>query len=188
MKLEVPGVPEQRLFWLLHASMFRQYCEAVQRLQSGTCPFCELDGNVNRIVCQNGSWFAWPNPWPQPGQTHHLVIAHRRHIRHVEELDPDTDWRDLGKIVDELTSRCYRIAGGVFAMRFGDPKFSLASEEHLHSNIRVPSGEGHVEVTVAWSRSEAGRKMRIACAFEKMRRGTFSELSSREKKLVENRL
>ena len=185
MKLKIPGLSEEQMFWLLHASMYKQYCEAVKRLKSGACPFCELDGNVNRIICENRSWFAWPNPWPQPHQSHHLVIAHRRHFQHLSELSR-RDWSELGGLVKELATDNYQIQGGVFAMRFGNPSLSLASEEHLHANIRVPDGTGPVAVTVAWNKYRARKKVRITCVFEKMRCGTpFEKLPQNEQGLVE---
>ena len=183
----VPGIPEEQLFWLLHASMFRQYCKKVEHLQAGFCSLCQLDTDINRVVCKNDSWIAWPNPWPQPNQEHHLVIAHREHFKHVAELDPDSDWKDLGKLVRELTRMHYQIEGGVFAMRFGEPKLSLASEEHLHANIRVPDGSGPVAVTVAWNENQARDKVRIACIFEEIRAGrtSFEQLLPDERRLVE---
>ena len=185
MKLKILGLSENQLFVLLHASMYGQYCEAVKRLQEGLCAFCDLNGDINRVVCQNSRWFAWQNPWPQMHQSHHLVSAHRRHLRHVSELSRK-DWSELGGLVKDLTTANYDIRGGVFAMRFGDMDLSLASENHLHSNIRVPDGKGHVEVTVAWSPEEARKKVMVACIFEKMRLGTpFKKLPPKEQKLVE---
>ena len=185
MDLKIPGISGESLTRLLYATMYGQYCEKVAQLQSGQCPFCNLNREINPVVCENSLWIAWRNPWPAWYQEPHLVIAYRRHLKHASELN-DEDWVMLGRIVKQLTAVSYVIEGGLFAMRFGDPAFSAASEGHLHANIRVPDGSGPAAVTLAWNEEQARMKVRIVCIFEQLRRGaSLEELPCEERKLVE---
>lgn len=118
-----------------------EYREHMERsIERGECPFCVVDEAINPILRQGEYWRIWHNPFPYRYHKLHLVLTLKRHVTDLSSLVPD-EWKELGEII-AWAARKFDIPGGAFVMRFGDPKLSASTLNHLHAHIQVPDGTG----------------------------------------------
>ncbi|PIR44412.1 MAG: hypothetical protein COV10_04715 [Candidatus Vogelbacteria bacterium CG10_big_fil_rev_8_21_14_0_10_51_16] len=100
------------------------------------CPFCpEQLANFHKqpVEIDGIYWLATKNQYPYTCVRHHLLLIHKAHIEHVEELSPEA-WVELKEIITKL-NRGREIAGGTFMLRFGETTYTGASVTHLHAHI-----------------------------------------------------
>ena len=112
--------------------------------KSSICPFCAE--HIKKIhknpIREEGSWLITNNMYPYKPSKNHLLIIHKKHIEHINELS-DEAWHELFKIVKEENNKL-KIDGGTLMMRFGDSKYTGSSVSHLHCHI-VQSDPDHPE-------------------------------------------
>ncbi len=88
-QLKVPGVNQDDIWQLFNVSNWDYYCLKVSQLQSGVCPFCTPDPEINELVTRNSSWNAYRNKIaPRKGQEHQWVVVLRRHALLHERVSP----------------------------------------------------------------------------------------------------
>lgn len=114
------------------------YKEVLEKIEkSGKCPFCPENRDFkNPILKRVGGWIVKKNDWPYKNTLHHFVFIPDRHLENFSELTPD-DFKALLELVT-WTIKEFKIPGGGFAMRFGEPDYTGASVRHLHAHLIVP--------------------------------------------------
>ena len=112
--------------------------------KSSICPFCpEHIRNIHKNpIEEKNFWLVTDNMYPYRPTKRHLLIIHKKHIEHVNELSSET-WSELFNIIKKASEKL-KIDGGTFMMRFGDSKYTGSSVSHLHCHI-VQSDPDHPE-------------------------------------------
>ncbi len=99
------------------------------------CPFCPE--HVTRIhpkpIEEKKYWLVTDNAYPYKTVKQHMLLIHREHIEHVNELSVEA-WIELKEILKEVSEK-RDISGGAFMMRFGETRYTGASVSHLHAQI-----------------------------------------------------
>lgn len=191
-RIVIPGINDVGIRMLHNVKDYTQYTTAVQNLLRHKCPFCPpIDPDLNEVEFRNDRWIIWKSAFPQQHQSLHLLIVHVSHIGHISELDQD-DWSELGH-ANRWLNDMYKgkLTGGGLALRFGDPGLNASSVPgHLHFNIQIPNGEGHVSVLLHKSKEEMELQRQRLFVYEKLRSGTtrfYDDLSDEDKKTIEGR-
>lgn len=188
VEMEIPGIDRTDIGSILFVTTYKYYLLMVENLQKGTCPFCQINPEVNKVLYNNDSWRIWQNP--VPGKKHqalHLVVAHTYHLTGLDEFKGQ-DGVDLIDAIKWANDN-FNIPGGGIMMRFGDPLLNAGTIRHLHFNIQVPDGTGKLEITLAKDQEKMAWHRSVITVFEKMRTGTpFEKLDLKEQELVRDRL
>lgn len=187
-RLQIPGLSPGQCAALARTRKYRMYVRSVAEALAGKCPFCDLDEKFNVVIAKNGCWRAWQSPTPEDFTAHHFIIAHKRHVLSMEELDDDVDGAQFWAILRELRFMHAITSNGVL-MRDGDATLGAGSIHHLHGHMMVPNGKGRLESPFYKGDASEAESNARAIAFELMRTGTqFADLSSEQQRLVEDRL
>lgn len=103
------------------------------------CPFCLK--NIKKyhkhpIIKSRVYWIVTKNQWPYDNTFLHLLLIFKKHATKLSELDSMAGYEffELLKWIGQK----YKIRGGVTAMRFGNPKFSSSTVNHLHIHLIIP--------------------------------------------------
>jgi diadenosine tetraphosphate (Ap4A) HIT family hydrolase len=161
---------------------------------AGNCPFCKLDPAFNVVIAETTTWNAWQSRAPEKGTAHHFIIAPKRHVKAVKELNYG-EWVSLVEILNKLDEQ-HGITSSGIQIRDGDARLSAGTVEHLHVHKMVPNGTVRVESPFfKGAESEAEGHAR-AIVFEKFRlakeKGGFDEalenLSVEELQLINGRM
>lgn len=114
-----------------------EYGQVLQRIkQDGVCPFCEKNlatYHPRPIIEQGAHWTLTESAYPYKPSRHHLLLIHREHIHHVNELTVEA-WSELLYFIKKVSTE-RDLAGGSFLLRFGDTTFTGGSVTHLHAHI-----------------------------------------------------
>jgi diadenosine tetraphosphate (Ap4A) HIT family hydrolase len=113
-----------------------EYSEVISEIaQKGVCPFCEdqLQQFHKRPIQTRTFWHVTDNMYPYSPTRAHLLLIHRHHITHIDEMSVEA-WVELQDLVREETER-RNIVGGSLLLRFGDTHFTGSSVSHLHAHI-----------------------------------------------------
>jgi len=95
--------------------------------------------------------------YPYHPVKHHLLFIHKKHIVDVRKLS-NVAWKELFALISLETNK-RKIAGGTFAIRFGDTHFTGASVVHLHAHL-VQSNPEHKDYAIE-KKINTGVLMRI---------------------------
>ncbi len=166
-EFSVPGVPQSRIWELFNASTFEYYCNKVETILSGVCPFCVIDPIVNRVLFENDSWRGWVNKMaPRSGQEYQLIVPSKRHFERAGEQTP----KEVADFYQVLQWAEANFSGdGVWVARSGNPRRNAKSVSHYHNNFHCPNGVDRVEVTIAKSEEDLLKKVVILELWERMR-------------------
>jgi len=124
---------------LSHARLDEQRSVMEQIVKDGVCPFCpeHLEQYHKQPTLQeNESWVLTKNQWPYEKTEVHLLAILRRHEEDLVNLT-DEDWKNLGQLM-RWAQQHMKLPGGAIGMRFGKPKFSGATVQHIHAQLIVP--------------------------------------------------
>jgi diadenosine tetraphosphate (Ap4A) HIT family hydrolase len=113
-----------------------EYAKVISDIaEHGVCPFCpeHLAKYHKNPIAEKKYWLVTDNMYPNKPSRHHILIIHKGHISHINELSPAA-WSELHAILSSETS-ARKISGGTFLMRFGETRFTGASVSHLHAHI-----------------------------------------------------
>ncbi len=108
----------------------------------GTCPFCELNRNINKPMWEEDytCWWVWENPFPYSGHSRHFVIALKRHetdylgLTHEEGLEKF--------LIEQRLIGEFDLPGGGLVTRFGNPEHNAGTITHIHAHVQVPDKQG----------------------------------------------
>lgn len=113
------------------------YLEVLKKIENhGVCPFCSehlATYHPNPILEERKHWKITNSAFPYKPARVHLLLIHKEHIEHIDELSEEA-WNELHVIIVEQTKRL-GIAGGTFLLRFGDTTFTGGSVTHLHAHL-----------------------------------------------------
>jgi galactose-1-phosphate uridylyltransferase len=103
--------------------------------ESAICPFCpEHINNIHKNPIEEKEfWLVTDNMYPYKPTRKHLLLIHKKHIEHVNELTKEA-WDELFDIIKTETKKL-GMEGGTFMMRFGNTKYTGASVSHLYCNL-----------------------------------------------------
>ena len=90
----------------------------------------------NKVIIENEDWYVIKNQWPFQNAKRHFVIICKHSIQNIVELSRKA-LLNLQKIQSELIVR-YKIYGGAFCMRFGNPELSGTTCTRLHGHLLTP--------------------------------------------------
>ncbi|MCB9813577.1 MAG: hypothetical protein H6772_04185 [Pseudomonadales bacterium] len=103
------------------------------------CPFCEENlskYHKNRFIKEGKHWILTKNRWPYEHTKVHLLLIYKKHATHLNELDSKAG-KELLDFV-KWAEQKYHIAGGGWAMRFGDTNYSAGTVNHIHVQFIQP--------------------------------------------------
>jgi len=106
--------------------------------ETAKCPFCKSNFKYHKkpILKKEKSWFVTENTWPYKNTKHHFVIISEGHKEEFSELSL-ADFKIVFKLANWIIKK-YKIKGGCFVLRFGDPIYTGATVCHLHFHLIVP--------------------------------------------------
>lgn len=112
--------------------------EALDKIiDSKQCPFCSKDylekEHKKPILWEGTFWLATENRWPYEGAKEHIIFIHKKHVTHLDELNPAA-WQELQTVATTIASD-RGIGGGALMMRFGDTRYTGATVTHLHAHL-----------------------------------------------------
>ncbi len=109
--------------------------------KKGVCPFCpdQLKQFHKNPILTRKYWIVTDNMYPYHPVLQHLLLIHRKHIKHASEISVGA-WQELSKIIKEVSEK-RDISGGTFILRFGDTHFTGSSVSHLHAHLIQSSPE-----------------------------------------------
>ncbi len=117
-----------------------KYSKIISKIRNDRlCPFCEenfLKYHKHPIIEENKNWLLTKNMYPYEGTRIHLLLIHKKHISSIEEITAE-GWLDLQKIINS-SHKEFKIKGGAFFIRFGDPRLTGATVAHLHAHLISP--------------------------------------------------
>lgn len=99
------------------------------------CPFCkeQIMNFHKKPIVEKDHWLVTDNMYPYKPAKNHLLLIHKKHIEHVQDISTEA-WRELKQIIDS-SSKDRAISGGSLMMRFGESQYTGASVLHLHAHI-----------------------------------------------------
>ena len=120
--------------------------------EDAQCPFCIE--NLHKyhkapIIKEGEFWILTDNQWPYEKVKHQLLIIYKKHIEHINDIDPKAGQELFEMCIEESKKR--KISGGGLAMRFGTSEFGNYGNSvlHLHAHLIEPDLEALKE-TEAW--------------------------------------
>lgn len=108
--------------------------------QTGICPFCVINPDINKVIKETVHWRIMFNAYPYHHHSHHLVLMPKRHVTDITDLTGG-EWAEWGAL-NAWAIREFNLPGGGLVFRFGSFEKSAATMAHLHSHIQVPDGTG----------------------------------------------
>jgi len=144
--------PQPSMVYLSNAREVAQWINMEQIFRDNVCPFCPehlLTYHTPPIIRETDNWVVTANQYPYENTRVHLLLIRREHAERLSELNAN-DWRDIGELV-QWAEREYKIGGGGFGFRFGNPALNGATVKHLHAhlltaNISDPSDPAYKSV------------------------------------------
>mgnify|MGYP001570957835 FL=1 len=106
--------------------------------KEGYCPFCSentIKAVLMPVIKDGKYWHIRENRWPYNNTRVHLLLIHQHHTEELSDLEPGA-WQELGELLKWLEEK-YKVRGGAFGMRFGDPRTNGATVNHLHVQFIV---------------------------------------------------
>lgn len=101
--------------------------------------------NIDQVVLfKTDYWYVSENRFPYPDVKKQFLIVSLNGIYNINDISVEM-WIDLKDIWKRLISE-YKLDGGAFCFRFGNPALSSASLKRVHAHIIVPKeydGERH---------------------------------------------
>ena len=129
-------MPKKTFVHLEHARE-KEQLESMKRIkEEKVCPFCpeQLEKfHKKPILKENYFWLLTENQWPYNNTRIHLLVIHKKHAEKISDLSKGA-WEDLGSLMSWAEKK-FKITGGGFGMRFGDPKSSNATVQHVHAHL-----------------------------------------------------
>ena len=116
-----------------------EYEEVINEIETkGKCPFCPENFKYHKdpILKRNGTWFLTKDSWPYKNSKYHFLIINKTHKEFFKELTTK-DWESL-RVLTNWAVKKYKLNGGAFALRFGDPNYTGATVYHMHAHIINP--------------------------------------------------
>ena len=55
-------IEDQEIMIVLNARNYRYYCDMVNQIEKGECPFCVIDPEKNNVIIDGKYWRAWSCP------------------------------------------------------------------------------------------------------------------------------
>jgi thymidylate synthase len=115
----------------------------MQKIQEeGYCPFCP--GNLKKnhheeTLRETDHWIVTKNQWPYEHTKLHLMLVLKYHAEKLTDISKDAahEYIELIQWIEET----YKVKGGMFGMRIGEPELSGATVRHLHGQYVVPDIE-----------------------------------------------
>jgi diadenosine tetraphosphate (Ap4A) HIT family hydrolase len=111
--------------------------EQMKEIQrENVCPFCiKYFEKYHKapILLETKYWLLTKNDYPYKGSKHHLLLVHKKHIEHIDQISVNA-FKDLAYVIKFLKKK-NKIIGGTFLMRFGDNRYTGATITHLHAHI-----------------------------------------------------
>ncbi len=106
--------------------------------KTGKCPFCKENFKYHKkpIFKTSQAWFLTDNSWPYKNSRRHLVIISETHKEKFSQLTKK-DWAAVSRLTNWAIKK-FKIKGGALALRFGEPRFTGASVNHLHFHLISP--------------------------------------------------
>ena len=104
--------------------------------QDNVCPFCSSNFfkyHTKPIIRKGKNWFVTENFEPYKGSKTHLLLIHKDHIEHVNDLKKDAWCELLGHLT--WASKKFKLKGETLIMRYGNTNYTGASVNHLHAQI-----------------------------------------------------
>jgi len=115
------------------SGVYKKVIEDIKK--ASICPFCPE--HINQIhknpIEEKVFWLVTNNMYPYKPTKKHLLIIHKQHITHINELGLEA-WKELFEIIKEENTKL-AITGGTFLMRFGEAKYTGSSVSHLHCQL-----------------------------------------------------
>lgn len=128
-----------------------KYVDVIQQIRDeGVCPFCPEyfeKFHAEPMLHKGKYWLLTKNMYPYRGAAHHMLLVHREHIEHLNQLSPEA-WQELHEIINMATEK-YEIRGAALLTRFGDTRHTGASVTHLHAQIISGSGDDGADAVIA---------------------------------------
>ncbi|MES2471161.1 MAG: hypothetical protein V4526_02940 [Patescibacteria group bacterium] len=120
--------------------------------KTGRCAFCEphIHTLKNKPIEPHlwEHWWLKLNDTPYPHQQHHFVMAAKKHLTNMRELNAVPGMMDeLFRIVEWVQNK-YQVEAGMVAHRFGPLSGSGGTMVHAHAHIHVADKTGPVVATV----------------------------------------
>lgn len=122
-----------------------EYKKVIKEItKTGKCPFCKENFKYHKkpLLKNRGGWFLTENSWPYKETRHHLIIIGKKHKENFLELK-NKDFTDVAYLTN-WAIRKYKIKGGGFTMRFGDPRINGSSVSHIHFHIIAPKSKKRI--------------------------------------------
>ncbi len=134
-----PKPRPQQQYLQMENARYDEQREVMERLAKlGVCPFCPehiSKAEVNLELFATKHWHVHVNRWPYDNTRLHLLVIHRQHLLHLDELSPEAA-AEIVEVAAWARAK-YEIKGGGLVMRFGDPAVTGATVHHLHWHLVV---------------------------------------------------
>ncbi len=139
--------PEE-LFCLEGCRSYAQYHHMRRHFEHGHCVFCDLDLELNKILWEDESVYAFcpPPEFIRTPLALHLIIIPKRHVRFEVDLT-EPEYLSVRRAKQFIYGR-FEYKGGLTHVREGDMRYNSGSVPHLHYNIMVPNGTGEVRIPI----------------------------------------
>lgn len=133
---------------LLGCRSYKQYYEMRRKFEDGTCVFCNLDRDFNKVYWEDDFVFCWPIPdaYQRKELLHQFLIVPKRHVRFPWHLSEE-EWLSL-HFAGTVLAENYDFEGGMLFARFGDMGLNAGTMPHLHYNLWVPNQTGEVRIPI----------------------------------------
>ena len=105
---------------------------------AGVCPFCPdqlKKFHSKPVLRETKHWMLTENQWPYENTRIHLLAIYKTHAEKLKDLNPNAG-RELLDLMSWAEKK-YRVKGGGFGVRFGDPKYNGGTVKHLHAQFIV---------------------------------------------------
>lgn len=113
-----------------------------QIIKDGVCPFCPeqlANYHKNPILKEGRYWVVTDNMYPYDNAKHHVLLIHKEHIEHFQELSAEA-WAELRDLITDLLAT-RKIPGASLMFRFGETGYTGASVAHLHAMLVSGTGD-----------------------------------------------
>jgi ATP adenylyltransferase len=145
--------------------------------EKGHCTFCleHLGTYHDAPIEREGEfWVVSKNDYPYSHARVHMLIIHKRHIEHDDELT-DEEWTELRAMKRWISSE-YKIPGGALFMRFGDENYSGGTLPHLHAHIVVPDLDDPAYESISCYVGTRAENVRSRTRTERILKGAHSAI------------
>lgn len=139
---------DEEFFCLEGCRSFEQYHQMRQGFERHSCPFCDLDRNLNAVEWEDEHAYAWlvPKAYLRPELAYHALFVPKRHVRFETELTS-------GEVLSLHAAKkalhgTHGYRGGCTHVREGNMRLNAGTVPHLHYNTFMPNGSGSVRIPV----------------------------------------